>query len=205
MTVYDAIKNSNSMQHTRKGLIRVLATVLDIKLDNAKEELESYEDKGLIKCTFDGTYYRCKTTETKKDTYVYQEAVSCPTIAYDIYSNMKMVHVGENNAISMSELSLQYDISERKLRQIIFNINNRLYTLKNGNTFKRKILGDNNGYYVVANDLEVNRYLNKYKHKLIEAAKVLRIGIEDFGRDEQMKLKISEFENDLVKSISDDL
>ena len=198
------IKNSTASTHqSRKSLVKAISRVRGIDYQEAEEELAAHEKKGLVKCNFDGLIYHAKIVTPKIVEYKSQEPTSCPTLVYDIYNNMKMLHVGEDNAVSMSELSLQYDISERKLRQIIFNINNRLYTLKNGNTFKRKILGDNNGYYVVANDLEVNRYLNKYTHKLIEAAKVLRIGIEDFGRDEQMKLKISEFENDLVKSISD--
>ena len=200
------IKNSTASTHqSRKSLVKAISRVIGIDYQEAEEELAAHEKKGLVKCNFDGLIYHAKIVTPKIVEYKSQEPTSCTTIVYDIYNNMKMLHVGEDNAVSMNNLSTKFDISDRKLRQIVFNINNRLYSLKNGNTFTRKIMGDNNGYYIVSNDIEKKRYLNKYKHKLIEAVKTLKIAHQDFGLDEQFKLKLSEFENEIVKSISDDL
>jgi repressor of nif and glnA expression len=129
----------------------------------------------------------------------------CPTIVYEIYNRMKYNHVGKANAISMEELSRQFNISERKTRGIVRKINNRGYTLKNGATFKRKIIGDVNGYYMVETIGEAKHYMHIKKIKMQSAIDEFKIGAEDLNLDNQMKFPISDFEGTIVKSISDDL
>jgi hypothetical protein len=169
-------------------------------------ELEQLEKSGQVKCWWDGTYYYAKAIEREKVTFEPTKPIQAPPIAYDVYTYMKMLHVGEEHAIHMKDLAEHFDISDRKLREIVANINEGIYTLKNGNVFTRKIFGDLKlGYYLVSNDREMKKHLRSIDiefYNIIRKRNVIR---EHYGLDNQTKLSLSEWEKDLVKSISTDL
>ena len=207
MTIYNIIKQSktNVQSKSRQHLIDKLAQGLKLPTSEIKAELEELENNGHIKPSWDGKYYTVQVVERKETKHKDTEIVQAPPIAYKIYNYFKESCVGVGNAQSMSDIATWFGVSERELRDIIYRINFRGYTLKNGVTFTRKIKGDNKGYFMIANEEEKKQFRSKRVRKLLNAVKELKITDEDFGHDNQFKLSLSEWEKDLVKSISTDL
>lgn len=181
----------------------------DIDCDRyiVKLSLERLQEKGKISHKWNGKYFLTtplKQISVNVKTHI-DNIQDCTPIAYNIYDYCKMWAVGESNAISMKVLSDKFGISNRELRDIIYKINYRGYTLKNGATFKRKIYGSNNGYFMIENVREWKRLRSNRVNKLLNAVKELTILDEDYGVDNQYKLKLSEYSKELEKSLSDDL
>jgi len=163
-------------------------------------------NNGDIVRTWNGRFFL--TRPLNHDTVIsYREKKieQAPPLSYQVYNYFKENGVGLVNAINMVNLAEWFRVSDREIRQVIYNINFRVYSLKNGGTFKRKIYGDTNGYYMVSNDRERKKMRNARVLKLLNAVKELNILDEDFALDNQYKIPLSEFETDIIKSISDDI
>ena len=186
-----------------------LMTSKDIECDRqvVRRSLERLQEQGKISHKWNGKYFL--TTPLKQISVNVKPHIDniqdCTPIVYQIYDYFKMCCVGEINAISMEYIASKYNVSEREVRDIIDKINFRGYTLKNGSTFKRKVFGNNKGYYMIANANEWKQMRHKRVLKLLNAVKELSILDEDFGLDNQYKLKLSEYSKELEKSLSDDL
>ena len=205
MTTYEYLQDKQPMRKSKHDLINVLAEQLNRPRHEIQEEFEQLLQDGKVLAYQDGMYYRVSIAKPKKPIQAKVESIEAPPIAYKIYKHFKDSFVGLGNARKMADIAAWYGISERELRDIIYRINFRGYNLKNGNTFTRKILGDVNGYYMVANEEEKKHFRSIRVKKLLSAVKELKITDEDFGHDNQFKLSLSEFEKELVKSVSDDL
>ena len=85
-------------------------------------------------------------------------------VVYEIYDTLKE-HIGKSNAISAEELSNQFNIGERELRDVISTIR------KSGEL--RKIIGScNKGYYICTSEefISANRRLEKQAFSLLKVA-----------------------------------
>lgn len=94
-------------------------------------------------------------------------------LIYRVYDEIK-AHVGKSNAISGKDLSAQFDISQRHLRDIIHEI-------RADETLTHLILSCNKGYYVPTKDegaKDINRIMNqacslfKIAHKLAKKSEL---------------------------------
>ena len=68
------------------------------------------------------------------------EIEKMPPIVYEVYAEIKQ-HVGKENAISAEDLSNQFNIGERELREIIS-------TIRKSGELRKIIASCNFGYYV---------------------------------------------------------
>lgn len=85
-------------------------------------------------------------------------------MVYAVYSELKN-HIGKANAISAEELSNQFNIGERELREVISTIR------KSGEL--RKIIGScNKGYYICTSEefISANHRLEKQAFSLLKVA-----------------------------------
>ena len=137
---------------------------------------------------------------------MYKNQRKASTDHYRVYNYMKM-HIGMNNAISMSWLATATQLSERSIRRIIEELNNGVVVTANGVNFKRKIGHSHNnkkgGYYLISNRREANIYIQQRVNKLRKIGQSLKIAQYDFGLDNQTRITFSKQEKKMIKSISD--
>jgi len=134
-----------------------------------------------------------------------QDKILCTPLVYNIYNKFKTSHVGANSAISMRDLANYFAISERKVRDIINRINYRGFNLKNDETFKRKIFGSENGYYMISNNVEKRAMRNMIVTRLLKQVECLEIFDQDINIDNQIKFDFNTMKAKLTKSISNDI
>ena len=110
--------------------------------DQVRHSFDRLIDNGKIERQAIGKYMYTRPTKqvviTQKTHEIIQEQISTKHLVYAFYNKFKVSHVGTNSAISMKDIAEYFDISERKVRDIVKRINYRGFVLANGETFKRK-------------------------------------------------------------------
>lgn len=125
-------------------------------------------------------------------------------VVYKMYDYMKdFYHNGY--FVSMADLAKYLNISEREVRRIKKGINKGLYELKNGRTFKRKILGNNKGYTLVSNEQQRKEARWIILNKFYDALDELRVFDDSTNNHDQLYFDMRTAEINITKSISDDL
>lgn len=92
------------------------------------------------------------------------EIEKMPPIVYEVYAEIKQ-HVGKENAISAEDLSNQFNIGERELREIIS-------TIRKSGELRKIIASCNFGYYVPTAEefAAANRRLERQAFSLLKVA-----------------------------------
>jgi len=124
-----------------------------------------------------------------------------------IYRMYDLFHDQYNNGhyVSMEDLSKLLNISQREVRKIKRGINKESYILKNGRTFKRKILGNNKGYTFISDEKERKEARYIIVNKILEAVDELRIFDNAMNNHDQLYYDMRNMELSITKSISDDI
>ena len=92
------------------------------------------------------------------------EIEKMPPIVYEVYAEIKQ-HVGKENAISAEDLSNQFNIGERELREIIS-------TIRKSGELRKIIASCNHGYYIPTSEefTAANRRLERQAFSLLKVA-----------------------------------
>lgn len=92
------------------------------------------------------------------------EIEKMPPIVYEVYAEIKQ-HVGKENAISAEDLSNQFNIGERELREIIS-------TIRKSGELRKIIASCNHGYYIPTAEefAAANRRLESQAFSLLKVA-----------------------------------
>lgn len=114
-----------------------------------------------------------------------------------IYNAMKIWHLGSRDAIHMGELSSMFQIPQRRLRQIMFDINHNVVKC-NGDDINAKIIGDQNGYYMASNQAEMKYFRNKIIKRIKRDVSLLKI--IEAHQENQFKM---DFDNDEIRLIKE--
>lgn len=88
-----------------------------------------------------------------------KEEKGLTSLHYQVYNYLKVNCVGENNTISMSDLALHFDITSRKVREIIKDLteSENIYTV---------IASTSKGYYLPSNEVEMDKANMMLKSRL---------------------------------------
>ena len=195
-----------------RGGYGVFAKVLNekgIECDRhqVRRSLERLSKQRLIAHKWNGKYFETVPitqvpiivkTHTRKE-----PTPATPTV-YRFYELFKDFYHNGNYG-TMEKLSKLLEVSPREVRRIKKLFNTRGYTLKNGNTFKRKVLGNNKGYTLISSEKEKKEARWIIVNKLLEAVEELTIFDEDMNLDDQLSYDTRTFKTKVVKSISNDL
>lgn len=122
------------------------------------------------------------------------ERLNHEPIVYRVYDEMKN-HVGKENAITAEELSAYFDISERKLRDII-------KTIRRSRELE-KVIGSYNGGYFICTKQEVERANNRLLSQAFSLLKTANANEKKAGMNGQMKLKLGNFYKDTYESLGE--
>jgi hypothetical protein len=126
---------------------------------------------------------------------------------YRVYNYLKF-HRGIINAISMNRLALATDLTERRIRKVIEELNDGVVVTASGTNFKRKIGHShdrhNGGYYLVSNRKEADIYVKQRVQRIRKIGNSLQIALHDFGLDNQTRITFTKHERKMIKSISND-
>lgn len=177
--------------------------------DIVRRSLERLQANNLISHKWTGKYFETKPipqvaikeTAHRKEK---KEPVLATSLVYRFYDLFKDFY-HDNNYVTMEKLASMLNVSKREIRSMKRLFNMRGYSLKNGNTFKRKILGNNNGYTLISNESQKKEARWIIVNKLLEAVDELEIFDEDMNLDDQLSYDTRTFKTKLTKSISNDL
>lgn len=172
-----------------------------------RRALERLSKKNLIAHRWTGKYFETvpiiqvpiiEKTHTKK------EPINATPLVYKFYDLFKDFY-HDNNFVTMKRLSELVGVSQRETRKMKKLFNTRGYSLKNGNTFKRKILGNIQGYTLISNEKQKKEARHIIINKLLDAVEELEIFDEDMNLDDQLSYDTRTFKTKVTKSISNDL
>lgn len=116
-------------------------------------------------------------------------------IVYRIYDCLKENHVSKAKVISGKELSAQFGITERKLRDYISEIREDMQ-------FDKVIMPCNKGYYIPTEEegtTDVNRL---FKHAFSEL-RIARASVTKASRNRQGKIKLGKYYREFVEAFGE--
>src|SRR6056297_879060 len=131
MTIYEILQNSKPMKFHKRDVIEYLVNETNRSKHDVEAEFDTLVLERKILAYYDGKYYKVEVVEKKAPRSNSTDIQSAPPIAYKIYNYFKESCVGVGNAKNMKDIAQWFGISERELRDIIYRINFRGYTLKN--------------------------------------------------------------------------
>lgn len=115
-------------------------------------------------------------------------------ITYKIYKELKN-HIGKANAVSGRELSEQFGISQRQLREYIHEI-------RESTKLSKVILTCNKGYYIPLKE-EGIKDINRLYSQAFSLLKIARVSEKKAGLEGQYKLKLGKFYKDYVQAFGE--
>ena len=176
--------------------------------DDIKEALDRLQKQNLISHKWTGKYFETvpviQEPIIEKTIIQTKEPLLATPIVYRFYDLFKDFY-HDNNFVTMTRLSELLGVTPREVRRMKKLFNTRGYSLKNGNTFKRKILGNNNGYTLISNEKQKKEARYIIINKLLDAVEELQIFDEDMNLDDQLSFDTRTFKTKITKSISNDL
>jgi transcriptional antiterminator len=113
-------------------------------------------------------------------------------LTYRIYDYLKENHVGKENAISGADLADKFNISQRKLREVVNEI-------RNSQELEKIIASSNNGYFICTNE-EFRRANNRLLSTAFNLLRTARANEHKAGLDGQMKMQLGEFYKDTFQA-----
>lgn len=113
-------------------------------------------------------------------------------IVYRIYDYLKENHVGKENAISGADLSAKFDISQRKLREVINEI-------RNSQELEKIVASSNTGYFICTQE-EFRRANNRLLSTARNLLRTVQSNERKAGLDGQMKIQLGEFYKDTFQA-----
>lgn len=120
-----------------------------------------------------------------------------------IYDHMKHHHKGKQKAISMTRLAYIFDVHERTLRKMISEIRQNIVKC-NDDQGNVKIIGDSNGYYMIA-DYEEHRRLRKRVVANIRRNVELLKQIDGDNKEGQLAFDFTTEEIKIIKELDDNM
>ena len=114
-----------------------------------------------------------------------------------IYHIFMRHHTGSENAVHMRDIAERYGLGEREVRRIVHDINYDKVVCDDGRN--RKIVGCNDGYYMVGSEEERRRFRAKVVKRLLRDIELLRA--VDGQRDGQLSL-FNEIGEEQKKAVS---
>lgn len=106
-------------------------------------------------------------------------------LTYRIYDYLKTNHVGRENAISGAVLAEKFNISQRKLREIINEI-------RNSQELEKIIASSNSGYFVCTKE-EFRQANNRLLSTAFNLLRTARANERKARLDGQMKMQLGKF------------
>ena len=192
------------------GAFSIIMNKKGTECDNKqiKESLERLQKQDLISHKWNGKYFVTvpilQVPIIEKEYVQKKEPINATPLVYKFYDLFKDFY-HDNNYVTMTRLSELIGVSPREIRKMKKLFNTRGYSLKNGNTFKRKILGNNNGYTLISNTKQKKEARYIIINKLLDAVEELQIFDEDMNLDDQLSFDTKTFKTKINKSISNDL
>ncbi|MCH5158639.1 MAG: hypothetical protein J1F33_05530 [Clostridiales bacterium] len=113
---------------------------------------------------------------------------------YRIYDELKK-HVGKQSAISASELSGMFNISERQLRDYIHEIREDMQ-------FDKVILACNQGYYIPTEEEGTADVKRLFNHAF-STLRIARATVTKGSRNGQGKIKLGKYYKEFVESFGE--
>lgn len=113
-------------------------------------------------------------------------------IVYRVYDYLKNNHVGKDSAISGVDLAEKFNISQRKLREIVNEI-------RNSQELEKIVASSNSGYFICAQE-EFKQANNRLLSTAFNLLKTARANERKAGLDGQMKMQLGEFYKDTFQA-----
>lgn len=117
-----------------------------------------------------------------------------PAIVYRIYAELKN-HIGEENAISASELAYKFLISKRQLRTYI-------NTIRNSGELEKFIGSSNKGYFISRPE-EVNATIRRLESEAFSLLKLCSSIKKKANLNGQYKIPLGDYYKDIIESLGE--
>ena len=208
MTTYEYLQDKQPMRKSKHDLINVLAEQLNRPRHEIQEEFEQLLQDGKVLAYQDGIYYRVSIAKEKKfdDNFDREYVLTKPTKQIEeIIEYIYMTCPNFQHFKHAEELANKFNITKRKLRDIVLTHNLGLYNYTKGLTFDKVIYGGNKGYAIVSNKMEQKELLHSidvdFYHQ-IEKRKRIR---KRLGLNGQMEMTFEKMQYRIINSLSDDI
>lgn len=213
---------SRPIKITKNTFIKILKTHrgIDVTENQLRGVFDRLMDSAKITTFAEGIFTVVKVL-TDMDEMIFSQPLkhknhNTPPNAYVIINQLKKFGVGANRNIPMKEMAHKIKTDdqsqasvERATRGHIDKLMDDTYVKQNGMPFEMVIMSETNpvagnGYYLVSNDEEADKWLKKQKSIFLKQAKKYWIGLRRIEKNGQLRIRSTEHERAMFKSISDD-